>query len=163
MSVSKQVHWQGPGTGVQPLLMLWIEPVPFLLWKRHINWFQISESVLKNVVPNLYPCLAIVHQSQLSHCWQAWTALWLAWVCNDRIKASRKISLSGRLWDLPSILSCDSSLKSQLCICWINIGIYLIFLWKLEVVVGLQALQMICQVHNWDWRVASHACQSDRL
>lgn len=40
---------------------------------------------------------------------------------------------------------------------------YLIFLWKLEVVVGFQALQMICQVHNWDWRVVSHTCQSDGL
>lgn len=46
---------------------------------------------------------------------------------------------------------------------WINILTCLIFLGKLEVVVGFEALQMICQIHNWDWRVASHACQSDRL
>lgn len=41
--------------------------------------------------------------------------------------------------------------------------IHLIFLWKLEVVVGFQALKMICKVHDGDWRVAGHTCWSDEL
>lgn len=45
----------------------------------------------------------------------------------------------------------------------INIMTYLIFLWKLEVVIGLKALLMICQVHDGDGWVAGHACQLDRL
>lgn len=40
-------------------------------------------------------------------------------------------------------------------------GTYFIFLRKLEVVVGFQALQMIRQFGNGDGRVAGHACQSE--
>lgn len=40
-------------------------------------------------------------------------------------------------------------------------GTYFIFLGKLEVVVGFQALQMIRHFGNGDGRVAGHACQSE--